>query len=131
MFQDGSNEEPTGQRPERADAEASRRRALPATIEEMTFHECIVSSSFGRPLIHADPRPESISGLARRRFTSDRSTSPAPIRFPPNNFNLGQNSPPDLGCIPKQPDLWIVPYGVTGSGHNGALTLSGTPFQGT
>ncbi|KAK7326317.1 hypothetical protein VNO80_33032 [Phaseolus coccineus] len=47
------------------------------------------------------------------RSTSDRDTSPAPIRFPPDNFkhsltlfsNLGRNLPPDWGCIPKQPDL--------------------------
>ncbi|PHT27081.1 hypothetical protein CQW23_33315 [Capsicum baccatum] len=49
MFQDGSNGEPTGQRPERVDAEARRRRALPATIEETTFHERIESPGFGRP----------------------------------------------------------------------------------
>ncbi|PHT25686.1 hypothetical protein CQW23_34690 [Capsicum baccatum] len=38
VFQDGSNGEPTGQRPERADAEARRMRALPATIEETSEH---------------------------------------------------------------------------------------------
>lgn len=32
------------------------------------------------------PRPESIGGPARRRSTSDRGASPAPIRFPPDNF---------------------------------------------
>ncbi|KAK6772181.1 hypothetical protein RDI58_030569 [Solanum bulbocastanum] len=84
------------------------------------------------PPINAGPRPESIGGPARRRSTSDRGASPAPIRFPPDNFkhsltlfsksfssfprwylfaiglspvfSLGRNSPPDLGCIPKQPD---------------------------
>ncbi|MED6215537.1 hypothetical protein PIB30_114707, partial [Stylosanthes scabra] len=35
------------------------------------------------------------------------------------------------GCIPKQPDSQTAPHGATGSGHNGALTLSGAPFQGT
>ncbi|PHT44521.1 Protein TAR1 [Capsicum baccatum] len=78
--------EPTGQRPKRVDAEARRRRALPATIEEMAFHECIESPGFGRPLIHAGPCPESIGGLARRRSTSDRGASPTPISFPPDNF---------------------------------------------
>ena len=34
----------------------------------------------------APPRPESIGGPARRRSTSDRGASPAPIRFPPDNF---------------------------------------------
>ncbi|KAI3484125.1 hypothetical protein L1887_52889 [Cichorium endivia] len=34
-------------------------------------------------------------------------------------------------CIPKQPDSQTAPRGATGSGHDGALTLSGAPFQGT
>lgn len=46
-------------------------------------------------------------------------------------FSLGRNLPPDWGCIPKQPDSLTAPRGATGSGHNGALTLSGAPFQGT
>ena len=41
---------------------------------------------FGRPPIHASPCPESISGPARHRSTSDRRASPAPICFPPHNF---------------------------------------------
>ncbi|PHT26247.1 hypothetical protein CQW23_34138 [Capsicum baccatum] len=86
VFQDGSNGEPTGQRLERADAEARRRRALPATIEETAFHERIESPGFGLPLIHAGPRPGSIGVPARRRSISDRGASPAPIRFPPDNF---------------------------------------------
>ncbi|PHT25854.1 hypothetical protein CQW23_34528 [Capsicum baccatum] len=86
VFQDGSNGEPTGQRPERADAEARRRRALPATIEETAFHERIESPGFGRPPIHAGPCPGSISVPAHCRSTSDRGASPAPIRFPPDNF---------------------------------------------
>ncbi|KAK4563584.1 hypothetical protein RGQ29_005920, partial [Quercus rubra] len=46
-------------------------------------------------------------------------------------FSLGRNLPPDWGCIPKQPDSPTAPRGATGSGHNGALTLFGAPFQGT
>ncbi|KOM54850.1 hypothetical protein LR48_Vigan10g074200 [Vigna angularis] len=46
-------------------------------------------------------------------------------------FSLGRNLPLDWGCIPKQPDSPTAPRGATGSGHNGALTLSGAPFQGT
>ncbi|KAK2349923.1 hypothetical protein QL285_098735 [Trifolium repens] len=93
------------------------------------------------------------------RSTSDRDTSPAPIRFPPDNFKhsltlfsksfssfprgtcslsvsrqylaLDGIYPPDWGCIPKQPDSPTAPRGATGSEHNGALTLSGAPFQGT
>ena len=37
-------------------------------------------------LIRTGPRPESIGGPARHRSTSDRGASPAPIRFPPDNF---------------------------------------------
>ncbi|KAI3477430.1 hypothetical protein L1887_60862 [Cichorium endivia] len=44
---------------------------------------------------------------------------------------LGRNLPPYWGCIPKQPDSQTAPRGATGSGHDGALTLSGAPFQGT
>ena len=46
-------------------------------------------------------------------------------------FSLGRNLPPDWGCIPKQPDSPTAPRGAAGSGHYGALTLSGAPFQGT
>ncbi|KAK7288620.1 hypothetical protein RIF29_02086 [Crotalaria pallida] len=46
-------------------------------------------------------------------------------------FSLGRNLPPDWGCIPKQPDSPTAPRGATGFGHDGALTLSGAPFQGT
>lgn len=46
-------------------------------------------------------------------------------------FSLGRNLPPAWGCIPKQPDSLTAPRGATGSGHDGALTLSGVPFQGT
>uniref|UniRef100_A0A6N2LHW0 Senescence-associated protein n=1 Tax=Salix viminalis TaxID=40686 RepID=A0A6N2LHW0_SALVM len=46
-------------------------------------------------------------------------------------FSLGRNLPPDWGCIPKQPDSQTAPRGAAGSSHDGALTLSGAPFQGT
>ncbi|KAI3493678.1 hypothetical protein L1887_40882 [Cichorium endivia] len=46
-------------------------------------------------------------------------------------FSLRRNLPPYWGCIPKQPDSQTAPRGATGSGHDGALTLSGAPFQGT
>lgn len=36
--------------------------------------------------IRIGPRPESIGGPAHHRSTSDRGASPAPIRFPPDNF---------------------------------------------
>lgn len=46
-------------------------------------------------------------------------------------FSLGRDLPPNWGCIPKQPDSSTSPRGATGSEHDGALTLSGAPFQGT
>src|SRR5687767_4891270 len=86
VFQDGSNGEPTGKRPERADAEARQRRALPATIGETAFHGRIESPGFGRPPNPrwSTPRVDRRTGL--HRSTSDRGASPAPIRFPPDNF---------------------------------------------
>ncbi|XP_022772501.1 uncharacterized protein LOC111315192 [Durio zibethinus] len=38
---------------------------------------------------------------------------------------------PDWGYIPKQPDSQTKPRGATRSKHDGALTLSDAPFQGT
>ncbi|KAI3752108.1 hypothetical protein L2E82_23320 [Cichorium intybus] len=122
------------------------------------LHEPIDSSGFGRRTNphRSTPRVDRRTGY--RRSTSDRDASPAPIRFPPDNFkhsltlfsksfsfpsrylfaigltpvfSLGRNLPPYWGCIPKQPDSQTAPRGATGSGHDGALTLSGAPFQGT
>ncbi|PHT28087.1 Protein TAR1 [Capsicum baccatum] len=86
VFQDGSNEEPTSQRPECTDAEARRRRALPSTIEETAFHDHIESSGFSRPPIHDGLCPKSIGRPAHRHSTSDRGALPAPIRFSPDNL---------------------------------------------
>ncbi|PHT24859.1 hypothetical protein CQW23_35478 [Capsicum baccatum] len=76
----------TGQHPERADAEARRRRALPATIEETALHERTESPGFVCPSIHAGPCAGSIGVPAHRHSTYNRGASPAPIRFPPDNF---------------------------------------------
>lgn len=46
-------------------------------------------------------------------------------------FSLGRNLPPNWGCIPKQPDSPTAPRDAAGSGHDGALTLSGATFQWT
>ncbi|KAG9438818.1 hypothetical protein H6P81_021223 [Aristolochia fimbriata] len=94
-----------------------------------------------RPLRHSSPsfgsrqRRSAPESAADRLAVpaSDRGASPAPIRFPPDNFkhsltlfsksfssfpsrylfaiglsplfSLGRNLPPYLGCIPKQPDF--------------------------
>ncbi|KAL2223685.1 UNVERIFIED_CONTAM: hypothetical protein Sindi_2981100 [Sesamum indicum] len=108
--------------------------------------------------IRAGPRPEPIGGpaLAVPHPTgAHRRPHPLPSRqfqalfdslfkvlfiFPSRYlfaiglspvFSLGRNLPPDWGCIPKQPDSPTAPRGAAGSGHDGALTLSGAPFQGT
>ncbi|PHT26873.1 hypothetical protein CQW23_33525 [Capsicum baccatum] len=65
VFEDESNGEPTGQRSERADAEACQRRALPARIEETAFHERIKSPGFGHP-----PNPHCYKGHRRLALTS-------------------------------------------------------------
>ncbi|PHT24562.1 hypothetical protein CQW23_35728 [Capsicum baccatum] len=120
VFQDGSNGEPTGQRPKRADAEVRRRRALPATIEETAFHERIESLGFGHPLINAGPRLGSICVPDRCRSTYDWGASPAPIRFPPDNFKHSLTLfSKSFSSFPR------------GSGHDGVPTLSSAPFQGT
>ncbi|KAK8666659.1 hypothetical protein V6N13_006811 [Hibiscus sabdariffa] len=87
VFQDGPDGEPAGRRPEHAGAEArrdgvcwvprSRRRCLHGRIE---------GPGLGR---HHDPRrstPRADRRTGSRRSTSDRGASPAPIRFPPDNF---------------------------------------------
>ncbi|PHT97200.1 hypothetical protein BC332_33875 [Capsicum chinense] len=73
IFEDGSNGEPTGQRPYRADGEACWSRVLPTTIDETAFHKCIESPGFSRPPINAGPCPESIGGPTHRHSTSDRA----------------------------------------------------------
>ena len=86
VFQDGSNGEPAGQRREHAVAEARRRRALSATIGATAFHEHIDCSGFGRRLNPRWSAPRVDRRTGSRRSTSDRDASPAPIRFPPDNF---------------------------------------------
>ncbi|XP_012857141.1 PREDICTED: uncharacterized protein LOC105976418 [Erythranthe guttata] len=86
VFQDGSNGEPAGQHRERAVAEARRGRALTATIGATAFHRHINCSGFGRRLNphRSAPRVDRRTGI--HHSTSDRGASPAPIRFPPDNF---------------------------------------------
>ncbi|CAN2059324.1 unnamed protein product [Malus fusca] len=70
--------------------------------------------------IRVGPRPEPIGGPACDRSTSDRGASPAPIRFPPDNFKHSLTLfSKSFSSFPR------------GSGHNGALTLSGATFQWT
>ncbi|CAF2043504.1 unnamed protein product [Brassica napus] len=77
---------------------------------------------------HLNPRrstPESIGGrIAPFRIRPGRIA--APIRFPPDNFKQSLTLfSKSFSSLPR------APRGATGSGHDGALTLSGAPFQGT
>ncbi|CAN7022532.1 unnamed protein product [Brassica rapa subsp. trilocularis] len=78
---------------------------------------------------HLNPR-RSTPQIDRRtgllRSASDQDASPAPIRFPPDNFKHSLTLfSKSFSSLPR------APRGATGSGHDGALTLSGAPFQGT
>ena len=135
------------------------RRVLNSTIAMATFPRTYQRPGLGPPLqsasVHASSRsadrltpfhirPRHIAGphpLPSRQFQAlFDSLFKVLFIFPSRYlfaiglspiFSLGRNLPPDLGCIPKQPDSPIAPRGATGSGHDGALTLSGAPFQGT
>ncbi|KAK8667418.1 hypothetical protein V6N13_007568 [Hibiscus sabdariffa] len=84
---DGPDGEPTSRRPEHAGAEARRDGAcwVPRS-RRRRLHGRIEGPSLGR---HHDPRrstPRADRRTGSRRSTSDRGASPAPIRFPPDNF---------------------------------------------
>ncbi|KAK8700968.1 hypothetical protein V6N13_019358 [Hibiscus sabdariffa] len=127
VFQDGLDGEPAGRRPEHAGAEARRDGAcwVPRS-RRRRLHGRIEGPGLGR---HHDPRrstPRADRRTGSRRSTSDRGASPAPIRFPPDNFKHSLTLfSKSFSSFPR------APRGATGSGHDGALTLSGAPFQGT
>ncbi|KAK8590412.1 hypothetical protein V6N13_057305 [Hibiscus sabdariffa] len=125
--EDGPDGEPAGRRPEHADAEARRDGAcwVPRS-RRRRLHGRIKGLGLGR---HHDPRrstPRADRRTSSRRSTSDRGASSAPIRFPPDNFKHSLTLfSKSFSSFPR------APRGATGSGHDGALTLSGAPFQGT
>ncbi|KAK8670644.1 hypothetical protein V6N13_037262 [Hibiscus sabdariffa] len=124
---DGPDGEPAGRRPEHAGAEARRDGAcwVPRSMRRR-LHGRIEGPGLGR---HHDPRrstPRADRRTGSRRSTSDRGASPAPIRFPPDNFKHSLTLfSKSFSSFPR------APRGAIGSGHDGALTLSGAPFQGT
>ena len=160
MFQDGPNGVPAGRRLERAGAEARRdgARCHPRSLGRRSSGtvEC---PGLSRPLNprRSAPRADRRTGLWPFRIRPGRIAGPHPLPsrqfqalfdslfkvlfiFPSRYlfaigltpvFSLGRNLPPDWGCIPKQPDSQTAPRDATGSRHDGALTLSGAPFQGT
>lgn len=87
VFQDGPDGEPTGRCLERADAKARRdsARCLPRS-RRRRIHGHFSSPGLGR---HHNPHrsaPRVDRRTGSHRSTSDRGASPAPIRFPPDNF---------------------------------------------
>ncbi|XLU28027.1 hypothetical protein S245_064093 [Arachis hypogaea] len=62
------------------------RRALPSTIATMTYPRAYRRPGLGPPSQSASVDSPSRLADQRRRSTSDRGASPAPIRFPPDNF---------------------------------------------
>lgn len=160
MFQDGPNGEPAGRRQEHADAEARLDGACcPPRSRQRRLHGHNYSPGLGRRRNphRSTPRVDRQTGLSPFHIRPGRIAGPHPLPsrqfqalfdslfkvlfiFPSRYlfaiglspiFSLGRNLPPDWGCIPKQPDSPTAPRGATGSGHDGALTLSGAPFQGT
>lgn len=87
MFQDGPNGEPAGRRQERAGAEARRdgARCLPRS-RQRHLRELIESPGLCRRRNPHRSTPRVDWRTGSRRSTSDRGASPAPIRFPPDNF---------------------------------------------
>ncbi|KAI3476240.1 hypothetical protein L1887_62184 [Cichorium endivia] len=92
-----------------------RRRVLPTTIDATGISTSLSTArALAAAPIRTGPRPESIGGPA--------IAVPHPTgthRRPPFAFSKSFSS------FPR------APRGATGSGHDGALTLSGAPFQGT
>uniref|UniRef100_A0A6N2KNB2 Protein TAR1 n=1 Tax=Salix viminalis TaxID=40686 RepID=A0A6N2KNB2_SALVM len=110
---------------------------------------------------HRDPHrstPRADRRTGCRRSTSDRGASPAPIHFPPDNFkhsltlfSKSFSSFPRGTCLLSVSRPYLALDGIyrpigaafpnnptrrqrlvcAGSSHDGALTLSGAPFQGT
>ncbi|KAI3493661.1 hypothetical protein L1887_40865 [Cichorium endivia] len=158
VFQDGPNGVPTGWCREHAGI-SPRRRVLPTTIDATASprayrqlglwppHQSAPVHAPSRSADRLSPfhiRPGRIVGphsLPSRQFQAlFDSLFKVLFIFPSRYlfaigltpvFSLGRNLPPYWGCIPKQPDSQTAPRGATGSGHDGALTLSGAPFQGT
>ncbi|CAN2060351.1 unnamed protein product [Malus fusca] len=118
---DGPNGELAGRRRERAVAKhAGTARAAHHDRVDGVSAGISTARALAAVAIRVVPRPEPIGGPACDRSTSDRGASPAPIRFPPDNFKHSLTLfSKSFSSFPR------------GSGHNGALTLSGATFQWT
>ncbi|KAI3491299.1 hypothetical protein L1887_44360 [Cichorium endivia] len=107
-----------------------RRPVLPTTIDATAspraYRQLGLWPAHQSAPVH---RPESIGGPGPyRRSTSDGTHRRPPFRFPPDNFKHSLTLfSKSFSSFPRG----TAPRGATGSGHDGALTLSGAPFQGT
>ncbi|KAK8660443.1 hypothetical protein V6N13_051369 [Hibiscus sabdariffa] len=92
VFQDGPDGEPAGRRPEHAGAEALRDGAcwVPRS-RRRRLHGRIKSPGLGRHHDSHRSTPRAGWRTGSRLSISDRGASPAPIRFPPDNFKHSLN----------------------------------------
>ncbi|KAK8499980.1 hypothetical protein V6N13_000042 [Hibiscus sabdariffa] len=139
VFQDGPDGEPAGRRPEHAGAEARRDGAcwVPRS-RRRRLHGRIKGPGLGR---HHDPRrstPRADRRTGSRRSTSDRGASPAPIRFPPDNFkhsltlfSKSFSSFPRGAAFPNNPTRRQRLVVRQGPGTTGLSPSPAPPFQGT
>ncbi|KAK0594305.1 hypothetical protein LWI29_011288 [Acer saccharum] len=121
VFQDGPNGELAGRCQERRCTGHAVRRALPATIAATTR----IASPHPLPSRQFQALFDSLFKVLfifPSRYLFAIGLSPV--------FSLGRNLPPDLGCIPKQPDSQTAPRDATGSGRDGAFTLSAPLSRG-
>ncbi|KAI4313111.1 hypothetical protein L6164_026119 [Bauhinia variegata] len=87
VFQDGPNGEPAGRCQEHAvPRHATRARAASHDRGDDMSTSISTAMAWAATAIRVGPRPESISGPAHRRSTSNRDASSAPIRFPLGNY---------------------------------------------
>ncbi|KAK7293898.1 hypothetical protein RJT34_16775 [Clitoria ternatea] len=101
-------------------------RVLQQSPRPPTHRGLVLASTAGyRSRVLAPSIFELVDSVVSLRASTRGSSGFAPLRHSSPSFGSQQ------GCFPKQPDSPITPRGATGSGHNGALTLSGAPFQGT
>lgn len=161
MFQDGPNGAPAGRCPERAGRRSACPEARAGSLSRGDDASTGGNNRPGlgrrRGPQRSAPRVDRQTGEKPFRIRPRRIAGPHPLPsrqfqalfdslfkvlfiFPSRYlfaiglspvFSLGRNLPPDWGCIPKQPDSPTAPRGAAGSGHDGALTLSGAAFQRT
>lgn len=87
VFQDGPDGEPTGRCQEHAGAKhAGTARAASHDRDDDVPTGLTEAWALSATATRIGPCPEPIGGPAKHRSTFDRGTSPAPIRFPPDNF---------------------------------------------